>query len=414
MLSFAALSSPASFFEAVRRSALSTTSAATNRLEQLHSLSKNISTMSSLDFPRPSPRDEHSDRAWEHWRQLGNPKYVVAPMVDGSELAFRDICRRYGADMAYTPMLHSRTFSTDKKFRKEYFTTHESDRPVIAQFCANDPMTLVNAARHIQDDVDAVDLNLGCPQGIARRGHYGSFLQDEWELVHDIVRTAATELTVPIWVKIRIFDDIDKTLDYACMLQSAGASVIAVHGRTREQKGRDAPPANWSVIKQIAEVVTVPVIANGNVRSKQDADNALKETGAAAVMSAWALLDNPATFVGGSSPSRMQLAHEYLDLAERYKTPFRMVRLHMFKMLRSRLDVNMDLNEPVARCKSFDDFRTVMQILEHRCDFDGTTFEQRLLTGNVPENVVCERRVERLKRAAALKRTKDGVAINVR
>lgn len=370
---------------------------------------------SALNFPRPCPRNEHSDKAWEHWRQLGNPKYVVAPMVDASELAFRDICRRYNAHLAYTPMLHSRTFSTEKKYRHEHFTTHNSDRPVIAQFCANDPATLVTAARHIEDQVDAIDLNLGCPQGIAKRGHYGSFLQDEWGLIYDIVRTAKTELKVPIWVKIRIFDDLDKTLDYACMLQTAGASVIAVHGRTREQKGRNAPLANWDIIKQITQVVTVPVIANGNVRNKQDADNAVKVTGAAAVMSAWALLDNPATFVGEdtSCPSRMRLVYEYLEVAELYKTPLRMVRLHLFKMLRSRLDVNMDLNETVAGCKSFEEFRNVMRVLEQRCDFDGVTFEQRVKSGNVPENVLCERKVERLKRAAALlKQKKDSVATN--
>lgn len=340
-----------------------------------------------------------SNAAWDFWRKLGSPKYVVAPMVDGSELAFRELCRRYGAQLAYTPMLHSKFFANDRKYRAEYFTTNEHDRPVVAQFCANNPETFVAAARHLQHQVDAVDLNLGCPQGIARRGHYGSFLQDEWELLHRIVSTAVRELDVPVWVKIRVFDDKKRTVDYAQMLESAGASVIAVHGRTREQKGRDVPPADWGIIKAVREAVSVPVIANGNVRCLSDANRAISETGAAAVMSAWALLDNPATFFGDKAPSRLQLAREYIDLADRYKTPFRMVRLHLYKILRSRLDVNMDLNEPISRCKSFEDFRIVVQLLEHRCDFDGISFEQRLLSGNVPENVLSEKRIERMKRS---------------
>lgn len=320
-------------------------------------------------------------------------------MVDGSELAFRDLCRRYGAELAYTPMLHSKMFVADHKYRAEHFTTHKEDRPVIAQFCANDADTFVAAARHVQHAVDGVDLNLGCPQGIARRGRYGSFLQDEWELLHGIVSKAACELDVPVWCKIRIFDDLQRTIDYARMLESAGASVIAVHGRTREQKGRNVPPADWSAIRAVREAVGVPVIANGNVRCLADADRAIEETGAVSAMSAWALLDNPATFVGDEAPSRMQLACEYLDLAEQHATPMRMVRLHMFKLFRSRLDVNMDLNEPVARCKSIDDFRAIAKLLTDRCDFDGISFEQRLRTGDVPENVVSEKKIERQKKA---------------
>lgn len=338
---------------------------------------------------------DKSERAWNAWRDLGSPKYVVAPMVDGSELAFRDICRKYGAHLAYTPMLHSKNFANCAKFRGEYFTTHAHDRPLIAQFCANDPNTLVQAARYVQSSVDAIDLNLGCPQGIAKKGHYGSFLQDEWELLHDIVSTAVRELDIPVWCKIRVFSDVQRTIDYARMLESAGASVIAVHGRTREQKGKVAPPADWEMIRAVRQAVHVPVIANGNVRCLEDADRAIEATGAAAVMSAWALLDNPATFVGDLAPSRMQLAHEYLNIAEKYKTPLRMVRLHLFKLFRSRLDVNMDLNEHVARCRSIRDLRAIADTLAERCDFDSVSFEQRVASGTVPENVVSPKKIER-------------------
>lgn len=350
-------------------------------------------------MPKPTP--------WEAWRLLGSPRYVVAPMVDGSELAFRDLCRKYGATLAYTPMLNSKIFVRDAKYRAEHFTTHKLDRPLAAQFCANDPVTLVEAAKHIQRSVDAIDLNLGCPQGIAKRGHYGSFLMEEWGLLHDIVSTAVRELDVPVWVKIRIFSEVGKTVKYARMLEDAGASLIAVHGRTREQKGKGAPPADWEVIKAVKLAVRVPVIANGNVRCLRDANEALAATGADGVMSAWALLDNPGTFLGDGAPSRMALAKEYLDFAEKYDTPMRMVRLHIFKLFRGRLDYNMDLNESVAKCRSIAEFRDVAKAIETRCDYDAISFETRLANGEEIENVVCEKKAKRMKLAQARQRLQE-------
>ena len=104
------------------------------------------------------------------------PLLVCAPMVDQSELAFRLLSRRHGSNLCYTPMLHSRMLITQKTYKDEHFTTCAEDRPLVAQLCGDDPETLLKAARMLENEVDAIDLNFGCPQGIARRGHYGSYL----------------------------------------------------------------------------------------------------------------------------------------------------------------------------------------------------------------------------------------------
>ncbi len=97
-------------------------------------------------------------------------------MVDQSELPFRILTRKYGANLCYTPMLHSKMMTTQKKYKQEHFTTCAEDRPLVAQLCGNDPETMVKAAKMIEGEVDAIDVNFGCPQAIAKRGNYGSYL----------------------------------------------------------------------------------------------------------------------------------------------------------------------------------------------------------------------------------------------
>ena len=300
----------------------------------------------------------------ELWSQMGRPRYVVAPMVDQSELAFRMMCRKYGATLAYTPMVHARLFNEDKHYAKEFFTTAEGDRPLFVQFCGNDPQTLLNAALKVQDHCDAVDLNLGCPQQIARRGNYGAFLAQDLPRVLEIVSTLHRGLRVPVACKIRVQDQLEDTLSYAKALVEAGCQILCVHGRTRES-GRHGL-ASWEAIRAVKEAVDVPVIANGNIRCLEDCEECLRRTGADAVMSAETLLENPALFQplpaqrdqggAGAEAERLMLppwdlAVEYCEYARRYmsfakNTPhLGMVRGHLIKLLHQQLAKWPDLRD---------------------------------------------------------------------
>lgn len=276
------------------------------------------------------------------YESIGSPRYIVAPMVDQSEFAWRMLSRSFLPEserrsiLAYSPMLHARLFMDGQKYRDSHFQPTRSsksqitskpqsgatagssepddkpyldgnpavDRPLFVQFCANDPEALLAAAKLVAPHCDAVDLNLGCPQGIARKGHYGAFLQEDQELIHTMIKTLHENLSVPVTAKIRILETKEATLAYARNVLSAGASILTVHGRRREQKGHMTGVADWEYIRHLRENLPpeTVIFANGNVLQNGDLRRCLDATGADGVMAAEGNLSDPALFATPPPP----------------------------------------------------------------------------------------------------------------
>lgn len=208
----------------------------------------------------------------------------------------------------------------------------------------------------VEDQVEAIDLNLGCPQNIARKGHYGSYLQDEWNLIRDIISTLHRSLRVPVTAKIRIFDDMEKSIRYARMVEEAGAQLICIHGRTREQRGDNTGLANWEAIRTLKQSLTVPVFANGNILYGDDIERCLAATGAEGVMTAEGNLHNPCLFES-HLPRIGSIVHEYLDICrtEAPNTSLCAVRGHLFKLFKPALGLMVDHRTALGEAHSFEE-----------------------------------------------------------
>ncbi|KAJ2787722.1 tRNA dihydrouridine synthase [Coemansia interrupta] len=323
-------------------------------------------------------------RSYDLFRKMGSPRHIVAPMVDQSELAWRILSRRYGADLCYTPMFHAKLFSDDNpKYRNEQWQTNDEEKPVIVQFCANDPDILLKAAKLVEGQADAVDLNLGCPQRIASRGHYGSFLMEDWDLISRLIRKLHENLEIPVTAKIRVYEDVEKTVAYAKMVEAAGAQIITVHGRLREQKGHKTGLADWDKIKAVKEAVKVPVFANGNILYYEDIQRCLDATNTDGIMSAESNLYNPALFSGKILPT-WQMAEEYLEICKDIPTKFAFIRAHMFKLFRYSLPIHTDLRQQLGTAKSLDEFRSFVCEMKSRLIEDSKKEDAMVFD---PENV---------------------------
>ena len=251
--------------------------------------------------------------------------------------------------LAYTPMFHARLFKETAKFRDHHFQPTKKgmssqgpsapdnepsnafldghpiiDRPLFVQFCANEPDDFLEAAKYVQHYCDAVDLNLGCPQGIAKKGAYGAFLQEDWDRIYSLIHALHENLDVPVTAKMRILETKEKTLKYAETILSAGASILTVHGRQRDQKGHKTGLADWSTIRYLRDNLPPETVlfANGNVLRYEDIQKCLKCTGADGVMSAEGNLCDPSIFA--PPPPFDPSNREYFYSHDRKRNGYRM------------------------------------------------------------------------------------------
>lgn len=233
------------------------------------------------------------------WK-IGNVKIsnqvVLAPMAGICNSAYRQICKDMGCGLIYAEMVSDKaiTYNNQKTIDMLYMT--EKERPISQQIFGSDKESFVEAAKFIEKEMkpDIIDINMGCPvPKVAVRAQAGSALLKDPDKIFDIVSSVVLAVNVPVTVKIRSGWDSNhiNAVEVAKVIEKAGASAICVHPRTRSQgySGK----ADWNIIKEVKENVSIPVIGNGDIKSPEDAKRMLEETKCDAVMIGRGVLGNP-------------------------------------------------------------------------------------------------------------------------
>ncbi|HLD02410.1 MAG TPA: tRNA dihydrouridine synthase DusB [Candidatus Nanoarchaeia archaeon] len=299
--------------------------------------------------------------------KLKNP-LVLAPMADVSHLGFRLLCRRYGAALAYTEQLSSLAIIRDNKKTFELAAVGKDEHPVGVQLFGRNPDVLVDAAKKLEKNFDIIDLNFGCPaKKIVQQG-YGSALLKEKDKIHDIIHALVSNIKKPITVKMRSGFKTDEALELVKVIEKAGASAIAIHGRTQEQgySGK----ANWDTIKNVKAAVSIPVIGNGDIVDPLSAEKLLNYSKCDYIMIGRAAMCNPWIFkqiltyletgkiIEQTLKEKISLFFEYLEIDPHVH--IRDLRRHAIDFT-SGLRGSKEVREQVSRLKERSEMMEIME-----------------------------------------------------
>ncbi len=300
----------------------------------------------------------------------------LAPMAGITDLPFRLICKEFSVGMMTTEMVSAKGLLYENGKTNELLYIDPKEHPIGAQLFGSDPKILSEMAKQVeQSEVDFIDINMGCPAPKITKNGEGSALLKNPELIGEIVYAVSKALTKPLTVKIRKgFDDESvNAVEVAKIIEQAGASAIALHGRTREQFYSGV--ADWDIIKEVKKNISIPLIGNGDVKAPQDAKRMLEYTGCDAVLIARAAQGNPWIFkrtvhyleTGELLPEptfeeRIPVILKHAKLLEAYKGEYvgmREMRSHLTSYVRG-VHGAADLRRTLTSIETYEDIERLL------------------------------------------------------
>ena len=253
---------------------------------------------------------------------------VLAPMAGVTDFAFRELCRKCGAALTTTEMVSAKALTYGDLKSRELLYLPEGETPAAVQIFGHEPSVVAEAAQMAIElsGAELLDINMGCPVGKVVRSGDGAALMKDPELAAQIIEAAVKAVPVPVTVKFRKGWDNGNVnaVEFAQLCEQAGASGIAVHGRTRAQlySGR----ADWDVIREVKRSVSIPVTANGDVFNGEDAARILRYTGCDMVMIGRGCFGDPWLFTRARAAINGEAEPPLPPLGERMDAAFLQIK----------------------------------------------------------------------------------------
>ena len=313
-------------------------------------------------------------------------RVVLAPMAGVCNSAFRRIIKEMGAGLIYAEMVSDKAITYENKKTIDMLYMTDFERPIAQQIFGSDKESFVVASKFICDTMhpDIIDINMGCPvPKVAVHAQAGSALLKDIPKIKEIVKSVVEAVNVPVTVKIRSGWDNNhiNAVEVAKAVEEAGASAICVHPRTRSQgySGK----ADWNIIKEVKNAVKIPVIGNGDIKSKEDAKRMLEETGCDAIMIGRGVLGNPwlvkeiVEYIENGNIVPKPTPKERVDMCLKHISYLREIKCDKLVVLESRnhiawylkgLTDSNEIKNKIFLTKDVDDIITILNDYKERID----------------------------------------------
>ena len=225
-----------------------------------------------------------------------NNNVFLAPMAGITDVPYRSICKEFGAGLTYSEMISAKGMHYNDEKTRLLMKKAENEIPFAVQIFGSDADILAKVAEEISDSADIIDMNMGCPAPKVVKNGDGSKLMLSLDLIDEITKKVVEKANVPVTIKIRKGWDKEhvNAVQIAKIAEKNGVSAITVHGRTREEfySGK----ADWDIIKEVKDSVSIPVIGNGDITGTEAANEIFEKTNCDAIMIGRASLGNPWIF----------------------------------------------------------------------------------------------------------------------